>query len=824
MRKVSPLLVLVLFLSFLSLQASAQNKIGKVHGSVTSADGKPVDGATIAILRAKDSALVKSAISTKSGEFDVERLPAGKFIVKVTMVGFKNNFSKPFELTETESAFSVPAMSMEVADKNLGTVQVTATRPLIENKIDKTVVNVEAAVTNAGSTALEVLEKSPGISVDRDGIISLKGKQGVIILMDGKQTYLGGQDLANLLRNMPASQLDQIEIMSQPSAKFDASGNSGVINIKTKRTQTKGFNGSVGLNYTQGVYPKTSNSFNINSRKGKVNVFFNANVSYFSGFNDISIKRNFRDKSTGALTSIFDQTNDGKFKGQPTSLKAGLDLFATPKTTVGIVLSGAYNERRNESISRSNIMNGGGTTTSTNTAINDGTDYWSNYSGNLNFRHVYDSKTGKELTADLDYVNYTTKSNQSSDNYTFDANGGVSGDPYFLRGALPSKINIYTGKMDYVHPLKKGAKIEAGIKASYVETDNDAQYTHFNKIASAWDIDSRSNHFIYKENINAAYINANKQMKKVGVQFGLRLENTISKGKQVKNGQSFDRNYTQLFPTAYISYAANKSNNFGLSYGRRIERPNYQDMNPFQYFLDQYTYREGNPFLTPQFSHNVELSHNYKGRLNTSVNYTNTTDIINDVLVQDDATQVTFQTKKNIATRRNIGMSISYNQPLSKVYTLSIFGNVFNNYFNGIVNNAPLNVEYSAFMINASNQFKFKKGWSAEISGFYRSKSLESGIIVAEPMGVFSLGGAKQILKNQGTIRLNLRDPFWIQRFSGYTKFENIDAKIKSQWDNRQVTLGFSYRFGKNQNNIPQRKRTSASQDEQNRVGGGGNQ
>jgi hypothetical protein len=244
-------------------------------------------------------------------------------------------------------------------------------------------------------------------------------------------------------------------------------------------------------------------------------------------------------------------------------------------------------------------------------------------------------------------------------------------------------------------------------------------------------------------------------------------------------------------------------------------------MNPFQYFLDRYTYREGNPYLTPQFSHNIELSHNYKGQLNTSLNYTRTTDIINDVLIQNDTTKVTFQTKRNIAIRRNIGISISYNKPLTKIWTVSFFTNVYNNYFEGMINNALLHTDYTSFTVNLSNQFRFNKGWSGEISGFYRAKTLETGIIVSEPMGMFSLGASKQILKNKGTLRVNVRDPFWLLKFRGYTQFDNIDAHIRSRWDNRQVSLSFTYRFGKNTNNVPTRKRNNASQDEQNRVGQG---
>ncbi|MCW3105892.1 MAG: hypothetical protein JWQ09_398 [Segetibacter sp.] len=819
MKRNFTLVLLLVAIMLVASSAKAQNKIGKVTGSAKSADEKAIEGATVSLLKAKDSSLAKVALSDKSGNFEMEKINEGKYVVKITAVGYAASFSKTFEITEGNSTIALNTISLLILNKQLGNVQVTTTRPLIENKIDKTVVNVEASVTSVGSTAMDVLEKSPGVSIDKDGNISLKGKQGVIILMDGKPTYLSGQDLANLLKNTSAGQLDQIEIMSQPSAKYDASGNSGVINIKTKRSKQNGFNGSITLGYTQGVYPKSSNSFNINSRKGKVNLFANYSYFYWKGFSELTLNRKFRDRNTKLLTGEISQVSDQHFVGQPHNLKVGMDFFATKKTTYGIVLNGFYNLRNGAGSSLAELTDGTGAITSYNNATSSNRDPWINYSVNFNYRHVFDT-TGKELTADVDFIGYNTKSNQNSYNDSLNASKVSSLDPYILHGNLPSDIKIYTAKADFSQPLKGGARFEAGIKTSFVKTDNDAQYTIFKKASNNWENDTtRSNHFLYDEMINAAYVNYNKQIKKWGFQFGLRFENTYSKGNQIKYNQIVTRNYRQLFPTSYISYSVNKNNNLGLSYGRRIERPNYQDLNPFIYFLDKYTYREGNSYLTPQFSHNIELSHNYKGQLNTSVNFTRTTDIINDILQQNDTTKVTFQTKRNIAIRRNIGISISYNKPLTKYWTISAFVNGFNNFFEGYINNAYLSTSYTSFMANVSNQFRFSKGWSAEISGFYRAKTLETGLIVSNPMGMFSFGAGKQVLKNKGTIRLNVRDPFWLMKFSGYTQFDNIDVHIKSKWDNRQVSVNFTYRFGKNNNNLPQRKRTNASQDEQSRVG-----
>lgn len=818
MRRIYLLIVLCI-VSGLSLNAQT----AKIRGLVKDENGKAVSAATITLLKGSDSSLVKMTVSEQAGAYEFSDIKEGNYLVAASSVGFAKGYASKFFFNGSE-AVEIPAIQLVTNNKDMTGVVVQASRPLVENKIDKMVVNVDASPTNAGATAMEVLEKSPGISVDRDGNISLKGKQGIIVLMDGKQTYLSGADLANLLRNMPASQLDQIEIMTQPSAKFDASGNSGIINLRTKKSLQRGFNGSVNLSYVQGRYAKSPNSFSFNYRAGRLNLFSNLSYSYWTGFNDQTLLRTFRNNAN-EVTSVFDQVAKQKNTSHNYSARIGLDYTIDKKTTIGFLVNGIYNPRIWVNRGRANILDNKGTLDSFNTVFSENRDQWKNFGGNLNFRRVLSGK-GSELTADLDFIRYDSRSKQVSDNYNYDAGGVLQNDPFWLRGNQPSKINIYSGKGDYVLALDNDAKVEAGVKSSYVSTDNDAQYTMYDKPNDKWVTDyTRSNRFLYKENINAAYINYSRQLKKWGVQAGLRAENTIAKGAQFGNGvqkdTSFKKNYTQFFPTAYVSYVLSEKNQFTLSYGRRIERPNYQDMNPFQYFLDQYTYRQGNPNLTPQFTHNIELSHNYNRALNTTINYTSTTDILNDILKQNDATKVTFQTKENVASRKVIGISVSYNKAVTKWWTTSVFVNVNNNHYKGLVNNRMLDVSMATFMANTSQQFKFAKTWGAEVSGFYRSTAQETGLFIIRPMGVFSFGLSKQVLKNKGSLKLNVIDPFYIQAAKVDIKFGNIDAYVFNKWDNRRVGLTFSYRFSKGQNVQAQRRKTGSSQEEQNRVGQG---
>jgi iron complex outermembrane recepter protein len=810
--------LLSITLAFFSLSSQAQNRLGKVSGIVVDGSRKTIEASTITLLKAKDSSVAKISAADKDGRFEFEKIPPGKYLVSVTAVGHQKGYSSIFEITTETSSIDVKSIELIPQTKSLSTVIVTAKKPLVEQKLDRTIINVEASITNVGSTALEVLEKSPGISVDKDGNISLKGKEGVMVLIDGRPTQLGGADLANFLRSMSASQLDQIEIMTNPPAKYDAAGNAGIINIKTKKNRQFGYNGSANISYNQGRYPKTNEGFNFNYRVNKVNLFTNVSHNYNKYYNVLTIQRNFRDKDTKQLLSYFDQAakminDNNSFNG-----KVGLDYFANKNTTLGVVVTGFSSDRANANRNVTNIYDATGNLGNQTRAISTGKQDWQNFSTNLNFRQALDT-AGKELTADLDYITYDSRNHTSMVNSYWDGSNNSIAKADTLLGALPQNIKIYSGKIDYLQPLKKGARFEAGIKSSFVKTDNNAAYDSVQYGATVHDY-NRSNYFIYQENINAAYVNLSKPInKKWSGQVGLRLENTVAKGNQVTTGETFTRNYTQLFPTAYIQYAANKSNSFVLNYGRRIRRPDYQSLNPFINFIDRYTYQQGNPNLKPQFSHNVEFSHTYKGFLTTTLNYSRTTDIIQQVIEQNEAKNETFVKQANIAKQRQLGIAMNASGSVTKWWKTNVYINAFNNRFEGIVNNTFITISATTLMLNGSQQFQFSKTLSGEISGFYRTQGIE-GVIHAKPFGMMSIGLSKQVMKSKGTIRVNLRDVFKTQYFRGESRYSNIDAAFQERRDSRVLNIGFSYRFSKGK--INQRKRSNGSaNDEQSRVGTG---
>lgn len=809
----SAILSMVVLMSF---QANGQTGQGSALGNVTDESGNPIVAATVSLLTAKDSSLVQTSATDKAGKYGFKNIDYRKYLILISTVGFEKRYSPAFELSAQNIKAQLEPLLLKPQSRDLKEVTVVSRKPMVEQKIDRTIINVEAAVTNAGSTALEVLEKSPGVQVDKDGNISLKGKQGVMVLIDGRPSYLSGPELANMLKGMQASQLEQIEIMTNPPAKYDAAGNSGVINIKTKKNKARGFNGSVTAGVSQGVYFKTNENISLNYRKGKISLFSNYSFGKSENFQELKISRRFinEDNSTRA---IFEQTANWRSNRTNNNLKMGMDYSLTKKTILGVVISGFYNPENDRGNNTSYLKNPASKLDSIVQATSSSKELWKNGSVNLNMRHQFDS-TGRELTADIDLITYNSTNNQQFTNTSLTPDWEKKYEEQ-LKGDLPVDINIYSGKIDYSHPFKDGTKLELGWKSSYVVTDSKAKY--FELVDQEWETDyKRTNFFRYKENINAAYINVNKQLtKKLGVQTGLRFENTNYNGFQYGNIQkadsSFSKTYNGIFPTVYFSYSLDKTNQFGVSFGRRIDRPAYQDLNPFLFFIDKYTYGQGNPYLQPQYSNNIEVSHIFKGKLTTTLNYSRTKDMFMETFDQEGE-YATIVRKGNIGRRDNAGIAINASLTPAKWLNTNIYANYNYSKFTGEVHDELLEVEGGNMVFNINNQFRFNKGWSAELGGWYRTKGIE-GQLSIEPMGQLSAGVAKQVLKGKGSVKVHMRDIFYTQIAKGEINFKSTEARFQNRRDTRIANVTFTYRFGKPLNGGSQRKKGSAG-DEQNRV------
>ena len=808
------MVLLTIWGTFVPKFLTAQASTGKMSGQVTDSLHKSVDGATVQLLSAKDSSLVKTELADNEGKFSFDAVKYGRYQLLVTAVGFKSYRNQLIIIDAANTPVFIPGIVLAQSGTMLKEVSVSVKKPFVEHQADRTVVNPDALISNAGSTAMDVLEKSPGVVVDQNGAVSLKGK-GVVIFVDDKPTYLSGADLENYLRSLSSSTIDQIELMTNPPAKYDAAGNGGVINIRIKKSKVKGFNGGLNFSYMQGKYGRTNNSFNFNYRENKINIFGNLGYNTGNNYNDLDINRHFLNDD-GSIASNFLQHTYIHRTAQSYLARLGLDYYLSDKTTIGIGFNGLINPGNSTNLGTSKLLDAQNTLDSTIIANNAEHKNFKNGGINLNYTHQYDKK-GHELSADLDYLTYNDSNNQSFYNTGYLPDGAISSND-LLTGSLPAHINIFAFKTDYTQPLADGIKLSTGLKTSYTKTDNVADY--FNTVGDVTTPDyDETNHFIYKEQINAAYVNAGKDFKRLSVQLGLRFENTISNGHQLGNIEKpdsvFKRNYNGLFPTVYLQYKLDTAGKqtLGLNYGRRIDRPDYEDLNPFLSPLDKFTYYTGNPFLKPSYTQSLELSHTWNN-ITTTLGYSKTGDNVNETIEIVDG--IYYSRPNNLGNTVDKSLSVDASFDPAKWLNIHFFGLVENihtvsNFYTG-----RLNTQGTFYLLNPMFQFKLGNDWTAQVDGNYRSKVTSNQFVV----GVRKRANAaiSKKLSPSTTIKLVVNDVFHSLLNSGQiNNLANTRADYRNVNDSRTAVLSLSYRFGKtiaNQRNHD----ANASESEQGRV------
>jgi hypothetical protein len=810
------LAILAIGICIAPIVSFAQQTEASISGQIRDAENKAFDLATVALLNAKDSVVLKSTFTEGDGKFSFNQLKAGDYQIKVSAMGYTSYKSEAITLNSTQRSFFIPNIKLIPSSNSLNQVNITGKKSFIERKIDRVVVNVDALISNTGSTALEVLEKSPGVQVDQNGSISLKGKQGVLVLIDDKPTYLSGADLENYLKSLSSSSLEQIEIMTNPPAKYDAAGNAGVINIKTKKGNIKGFNGGFNLSLNQGQKTRTLNSLNFNLRNNKFNYFLNFSYNYNTGFSDLDINRTYKN-ADNSPKSYFNQNSYFDRHGNSLNAKAGGDYYQSDNTTWGILVSGMSRASTQTNNNSSNLLNSAQQLDSVIKAKNIDIIDFTNGGVNLNYRHQFDKK-GHGITADADYLAYRNKTDQTYYNSSFFANGSLKSED-ILTGYLPGNIDIYSVKTDYSLPLKSDWKLASGLKTSYTKTDNTADYAYTIKEVTKPDFD-KSNHFIYKEHISAAYLNLNKEMKKLSIQLGLRLENTISDGHQLGNAMkpdsAFKRNYTGLFPTVYVLYkldtAAN--NQIGLNYGRRIDRPYYQDLNPFISPLDKFTFYVGNPFLRPSYTQSIELSHTYKNKYTTTISYSKSRDEVNETIEILNGTY--YSRPGNIGKKRVKSISFNGTLDVAKWLSIDVYEELTNITTISDFYTGKLNTSGTFYFTSANAKFALGSGWDAELSGNYRNRIID---VQFELKSIWQANTAIQKkLSPSTTLKLAINDLFYSRINRGViNNLAQTEANWTNKGDSRTAVLSFNYRFGK-AFSTPAKHGESGAESEKNRV------
>lgn len=820
----------LLFLSlctalFLSAQSTAEK--GKASIRIVNDQKLPVENATVELLRSKDSSLVKTAISDKNGLIEFDNIPFATYLVKISSINHAITYTAPFSIDRSLTSASLPEVVLAIKSATqMQGVTVTAKKPFIQKLNDRIVVNVDASAVNAGSSAMDVLERSPGITVDQDDNISLRGKAGVIIMIDGKTTAMSGQDLANYLKGLPSNAIEAIHIITNPSARYDAAGNSGIIDIRMKKDQRFGTNGTLTAGLGQGVYPKANAGTTLNYRNKKVNVFGNYNYAYRELLNHLLINRNFYEN--GVFQGSDDKDNYAAMLFQSHTARFGADFFPSKKTILGFVVNTNFNSFTRDGRVNTIVNDKEYQPDFSFRSYNTNDDHFGNSVANINFKHSFDS-AGREFTADVDYGVFNNSSLSRTASRFFELNGTPKREDDILDGNQDGKLILKTGKFDYAHPLKKGAKLEAGFKTSYVSSDNDAKFYNVYSSGSEPDL-TKTNRFFYKEYNNAAYVNYSKEYKKFNFQLGLRGENTNVRTRQVKADRRFNNDYFRLFPSAFVNYKLKEDQTVGLSISRRIDRPGYHALNPFLFQVDATIYATGDPLLKPQMTWSYELSYTLKN-LNFTLGYSHSTDPQNVVLSKildviptfeikpGQDSNITVQIPVNLQSSDYVGITATAPVRINKWWNMINNFNLYYNHFNGNLGGSLLNNGAPAANIRTNNTFTLKNGWGAEFNANLNTGG-RSGYMVSKPQWGVAIGAQKTVMKGKGTVRFNMTDIFWTSLPKATITYEGSYVENWHAYrDTRVANLTFTYRFGNNKVQSA-RRRTTASEEERQRAGG----
>jgi iron complex outermembrane recepter protein len=791
--------IIIIFFSFFLL---SQNLLAqKINGRVVFPDGKPVEYAAVLLLNQQDSSLAKGAVTDDLGAYEILNPSAGNYFLSVNYVGYAKYVSKLIVFSGID--LSAEAIKLSESANELTTLSVIARKPLIEVKADRTILNVAGSLTSAGANGLELLRKAPGVVLDNNENIQLRGKNGVVVYIDGKRSYLEPQELANFLKSLNAADIEAIEVITNPSAKYDASGNAGIINIRLLKNKNFGTNGSLNFSTAYGLGPKNNLSLNLNNRNKKINIFGNAGVGQSEFHNAMSLKRDQEGK-------VFDQEQKQVNYNTPLNGKFGLDYFINSKHTVGFLVNANTNigDKKWESTSNTKISRAVSRTAIDSVLVAANNIAGNFVNANFNGNYRYADTSGNTITFDIDKGIYDSKNNSIQPNTYTNALGDVTFRQRTFATITPSRIDIFTIKADYERTIgKTGASVSTGLKYANVVSNNTFDFFNVLNAVNVKDV-QQSNTFVYTEKVAAAYLNGVIPFgKKVSLQAGIRAENTNSIG-DLKRDISITpkpqdyvaRNYLNFFPSAALTYNVSEKHGFNATYSRRIDRPSYEDLNPFEWRLDELTFRRGSPFLRPQYTNNFEVKYIFMGFASLGASYSKTTDLITDLVEIDSKTpNKSFINYRNLASQENYALTLSTPTPIKQWWNgfvnLSMSKQIYIADFPEYTFKAATPIAWNLY---AEQTFTLPKDFVYEISGWYNSASIWGGSWLSKPQGSLDMGIQKKILKNQGTLKLNVTDIFFTAPWRSYgDKIPGLVIEGKGNWESRQIKLNFNYRFGK---------------------------
>ncbi|WP_162426827.1 TonB-dependent receptor domain-containing protein [Pontibacter pudoricolor] len=811
MKKMYYFLLVMLFCSFVT-STYAQTE-GILTGTVADDKDLGIGFANVAVLDAATKAVVTGAIADMDGNFRIKTPAKGSYLLKINSLGYATFQTPAFEISGPAMAKDFGKLKLASDATALKEVTVQALRPTIVNEADKMVVSVEGTALATGSTAYEVLEKSPGVWVDQDGNITLNGKGGVQILLNGKPSYLSGKDLQNLLQGMSAENLKNLEIITNPSAKYDAEGTSGIININLKKNEQFGLNGGVYAGYQYNEQHTYTTGANVNLKNGKWNTSVNADFSNRSRFRDLETER-VVNSETGKKSLTQDGLEDGN-RVSPT-LRLATDYDLNDKHSVGIVANLQYSEYTNTFGTTGILrdMNPANDTlihsTSTANGIYNNSTFNLHYTGKLN-------ETGTTLSADVDFATISNEEETSMLHSYKRINSTEPGLTNLFGTENPTNYKIYSAKTDFAKQLGKKGKLELGAKLSQVISDNELNFYEINDDIRTKDL-GRSSHFIFTEDILAGYVNYTTSFgEKWKLQTGLRAEQTFAEGDSKTLNDFPDRSYLNFFPSVFVQQQVSENYQIGYKYSRRISRPYYGHLNPFVFYIDPNTLATGNPYLKPQYTNSFEVTQMFKQTYNLALSYAVTKDFIGEVPVSNKEKNQTIFERRNMDDFTNIEATL-----VAPVRVLPGKWEINNNvsmgyqHFTVKVGEVTETTEQFSYSAQSSNNISLPKGVRLELTGTYQGPGVY-GLFEFEDQWWIDAGLKRSFLNDKLTMTMNVTDIFRSRQLKLNTMVDGNSNKIDQYHGMQSLRLHLRYNFNKGK--AFESKKRNVNLEELNRTG-----
>lgn len=812
MKKVYNILLLMAALSFLTQAVFAQAS-GTLTGIVVDEKGEPLPYGTIALLKASEASVIAGAAIDLTGKFNLKTPAQGKYLLRISAMGFTNLDLPVFEVSSSSFSKDFGKITLKRDAKVLKEVTVANLRPTVDVQADKMVVSVEGTAMAAGNTAYDVLAKSPGVWVDQDGNIQLNGKQGVKVMIDGKLTYLDGKQLQTMLQGMPAENLKNLEIIANPSAKYDAEGTAGIINFNLKKNTLDGLNGSVYGGYQNNTRHGGNTGLNLNLKQGKWSSFATADVALRARKRTFSMDRIY-DQEGANSTLVQGGEENGEVLAP--SVRVGTDYDLSKNHSVGATLNLAYSNSASRVNTNSTLVDPKEQGAFYNQTGTHNNNKFTSGSFNVHYTGKLDT-LGSTLSADLDVARI--KDNGASDflnTRTFASKATTETD--FFETVNPTSYQIYSAKVDYLRPFPsvKG-KLELGTKASYVTSDNQVDFYTQQGANRVPDAQRPGDHFIYDEKIYAAYTNFSASLSpKVTLQAGLRTEYTHSVGNSLPNEKVTPRSYFDFFPSVFLQHKVSPNYQIGYNYSRRIFRPRYNNLNPFRFYIDANTYAQGNPYLKPEYANSFQVTQTFMKSYNLILGYSFNKDNISEVPSFFPETNTMVFQQSNVESER---ANVTVVAPV----TLSSKWNMNNNVtlaylaFNSEVRGEMIRNTQTMFTAQSTHNILLPNNFKAEVNATYRGKGAFN-VYKTNPAGWVDLAVKRSFLKDQLDVNLALTDIFRTQKMQGFSQVNGNINEIDMYQFGQSVRLTLRYRF--TQGEKFEVKRRNNNLDEVNRAGG----